>query len=136
MTDAEGGTSVAVVNESFVKRHYGTENPIGKRISLGGPTGPWIEIIGVAADSKYTVLNEPPTRLVYLPISQNHVNGMTLVVLMNSDPSALAAAVGREVHALDKSLPVAGARTLNEWIGISIYAARAGAMLLAGFGAL
>ena len=136
VTDAEGGTSVAIVNESFVKRHYGTENPIGKRISLGGPTGPWIEIIGVAADSKYTVLNEPPTRLVYLPISQNHVNGMTLVVRTNSDPSALAAAVGREVHALDKSLPVAGARTLNEWIGISIYAARAGAMLLAGFGAL
>jgi putative ABC transport system permease protein len=136
VTDAEGSTSVAIVNESFVNRHFGTENPIGKRISLRGPGGPWIEIVGVAADSKYTTLNERPIRLVYLPIAQNHVNGMTLVVRTNADPSTLAAAVGREVHALDKSLPVAGARTLNEWIGISIYAARAGALLLSGFGAL
>lgn len=134
--DGEGSTLVAIVNESFVKRHYGAENPIGKRISLSGLNGPWVEIIGVAADSKYATLNENPTRLVYLPVAQNFVNGMTLVVRTTGDPARLATAVGREAAALDKSLPVAGVRTLRDLIGISMYAARAGAKLLSAFGAL
>ncbi len=135
-SDVEGSPSVAIVNERFVKQHYGNEDPIGKRISMRGPTGPWIEIVGVSADSKYATLAEPPTRIVYLPIAQNHVNGMTLVVRATGNPATIATAVGREVHALDRALPLAGARTLREWIGISIYAARIGTMLLTGFGVL
>jgi predicted permease len=135
-SDNEGSTPVVVVNESFVKRHYGNEEPIGKRISMRGPSGPWIEIIGVVADSKYATLDERPTRIIYLPSAQNHVNGMTLVVRAQGDPSTIMAAVGREVHALDRSLPMAGTRTLKEWVGISIYAARAGAALITGFGLL
>ena len=134
--DTEGAPPVAIVNESFVKRHFPDGEPIGRRISLSGLEGPWIQVVGIAADSKYRTLDESPTRVVYLPIAQNHVNGMTLVVRAKGDPALLATTVGREVHALDRSLPLAGARTLEEWIGISIYAARAGAALLTGFGGL
>jgi predicted permease len=135
-SDTEGAPLVAVVNESFVKRHFADVEPLGRRFSLRGLEGPWIEIVGVAADSKYEALDEPPTRVVYLAAAQNHANGMTLVVRARGEPALIAATVGREVHALDRSLPLAGARTLQEWIGISIYAARAGAALLTGFGGL
>jgi ABC-type antimicrobial peptide transport system permease subunit len=40
------------------------------------------------------------------------------------------------VQSLDRSLPVAGARVYLDWIGIAIYAARAGAVLITGFGVL
>jgi len=134
--DAEGAPPVAIVNEEFAKLHYGSESAVGKRISLSGPNGPWIEIIGVSANSKYTALAEPRARLVYLPAAQNHVNGMTLVVRAKADPRGIAESVGKEVHALDPSLPVAGTRTMGDVVGVSIYAARAGAALVTGFGVL
>ncbi|HJQ22186.1 MAG TPA: ABC transporter permease [Gemmatimonadaceae bacterium] len=134
--DDENGPPVAIVNESFARRHFDGVSAIGRRISLRGPNGPWIEIVGIVADSKYATLDERPMRIVYLPSAQNYVNGMTLVVRTAGDPSLLTNIVAREVHALDPALPASGARTLDEWIGISLYAARAGAALLTGFGAL
>ena len=136
VTDADSAPRVAIVNATFARRHFGSADAIGKRISLRGPNGPWLEIVGIAADSKYTSLDEKPARIVYLPSAQNHVNGMDLVVRAKGDPAMLAGPVGREVQALDRSLPVAGAQTLDELIGMSIFAARAGAALLSGFGAL
>ena len=134
--DREDAPPVAIVNESFARRHFDDANAVGRRISLRGPKGPWLEIVGIAADSKYATLDEKPARMVYIPIAQNHVNGMTLLVRTARDPALLANAVKREVQALDRSLPATGARTIEEWIGISLYAARAGATLVAGFGAL
>ena len=133
----ESGLPVAIVTEQFARRHFPSENPIGKRIGLNGPLSEnAMEIVGVAADAKYTRLEEDPTRLVYMPAPQRYVNGMTLIVRARGNPAALRDDVARVVHSLDRSLPVAGARTYQEWIGISIYAARAGAVLLTGFGVL
>jgi ABC-type antimicrobial peptide transport system permease subunit len=128
---------VAIVTEQFVRSHFGGADPIGKRIALGGPLQTHgLEIVGVAADAKYLTLNENTSRLVYTAYTQNYVNGMTLIVRARGNPASLTNAVARAVHAIDRSLPVAGARTYEEWIGISIYAARAGAVLLTGFGVL
>jgi putative ABC transport system permease protein len=112
-------------------------DPIGKRISLGVPLQERpLEVIGVAADAKYLTIAESVTRIVYTPARQNHVNGMTLIVRARGNPGSLTSEVAAAVHALDRSLPVAGARTYNDLVGIAIYAARAGAVLLSGFGAL
>jgi putative ABC transport system permease protein len=129
--------NVAIVSEEFARRHFGTTNALGKRIALGGPLATHgLEIVGIAEDAKYLTLDENLTRIVYLPASQNYVNGMTLIVRARGNPGTLRNDVARAVHSLDRSLPVAGSRTYQEWIGISIYAARAGAALLTGFGAL
>jgi predicted permease len=55
--DTPQSPPVAIVNETFVKKYFGSENPIGKtyRWKPGAP----IEIIGVAKDSKYYSLREP-----------------------------------------------------------------------------
>jgi putative ABC transport system permease protein len=134
--DATDRPGVVIVNETAATMHYPGENPIGRRISLGGPRGPWREIVGVARDSKYGALIEGPLPLVYLPLAQNHETGMTLYVRASVPPASLAGAIRREIQSLEPNLPVPNIRTVNDTIASSLYAPRMGAWLLSLFGGL
>ena len=54
-----------------------------------GPNNPWMEIVGVVGDIKYSGLDAPPEPTYYLPYRQNPWNGQFVVVRTASDPSAL-----------------------------------------------
>jgi predicted permease len=137
---AEDGASalpIVIVNETFERQHFpgGTAgDALGRRLSVTGPRGPWREIVGIVRDTKYWSLTERPTPIVYLPLAQNHETGMQLYVRASSDPAALAAAVRREVQALESNLPMPNVRPVLDTLGSSLYVARIGALLLAAFG--
>jgi putative ABC transport system permease protein len=61
---------------------------------------------------------------------------MTLYVRASVPPASLVASLRREIQELEPNLPVAGIKTMADTIGTSLYAARMGAWLLAGFGGL
>ena len=61
---------------------------------------------------------------------------MALLVRTSGDPALLAAAVRREIHALDPTVPVAEVRTLEQVAGTSVSSRRFNTSLLAGFAAL
>jgi putative ABC transport system permease protein len=109
---------------------------LGLRVSVSGPEGPWRQIIGVVADSKYRSLTEEPKTMLYLPLSQNHETGVVLYVRAAGDPKAFIPAVRREVQALEPNLPLPDLRTLEETVASSLYVARMGAWLLAAFATL
>jgi predicted permease len=134
--DAEGRPGVVIVNETAAAMHFPGENAVGRRISVGGPRGPWREIVGVARDSKYGALVEEPRPLAYLPLAQNHETGMTLYVRAAVPPASLIAAVRGEIQSLEPNLPVPNIQTVNDTIGASLYAPRMGAWLLSLFGGL
>jgi predicted permease len=134
--DVEGGLRVVIVNETTVKMHFGGDNPVGKRVSFGGPKGPWREIVGVVRDSKYAALAEAPLAVAYVPIAQNHQPSMTLYVRTSVPPASLISVLRREIQALEPNLPVPNIRAMTDTIGASLYAARMGAWLLAVFGSL
>jgi len=134
--DAEQAPGVVIVNETFAKRHFAGQEPVGKRLSLRGTRGPWLEIVGVARDSKYVTLGEGLTPFAYLPLTQNHETGMVLHVRAAGDPLNVAAAVRGEIQSLEKNLPVTNFRPVTELIGASLYAARMGAVLVGVFGLL
>ena len=133
--DVENRPLVAIINQTAAAMHFGAETAIGKRVSIG-PNGPWREIVGVARDSTYGRLGESPQAAAYLPLAQNHETGMTLYVRASVPPATLAAAIRREIQALDRNLPVPSIQTMNETIGASLYPMRTGAWLLAVFGGL
>ena len=134
--DTENRPLVTIVNEAFVRRHFPSEDPVGKRLSFGGPEGPWREIVGVVHTSKYFSLGEAPTPVAYIPLAQNHETGMTLHVRTAVDPSTVAGAIRNETQALEKNLPIAAPERMSDRIANSLYAARMGAILLAVFGGL
>jgi putative ABC transport system permease protein len=61
---------------------------------------------------------------------------MTLLVRARGEPAPVATAVRQAVQSLERNLPITNIRTMSELIGNSLYAARMGAMLIAGFGML
>jgi predicted permease len=134
--DVEGAPSVSIINETIANLHFPGENPIGKRVSVEGPGGPWREIVGIVRDSKYGALAEGAAPVVFLPLAQNHETGMTLYVRASVPPASLVPSIRREIQRLEPNLPVPNIQTVTETIGTSLYAARMGAWLLAVFGGL
>jgi predicted permease len=127
---------VAIVNETIVKMHFEGNSPIGQRISVTGPDGPWREIVGVVRDSKYANLGEGALPLTYLPLAQNHETGMTLYVRAAVTPASLVPAVRREIQALEPNLPVPNIETVSDSVASSLYGRRVGAWLIGVFGGL
>jgi predicted permease len=114
-TDLESSPRVAVINQVMAERFWPGEDPIGKRFRVGGPSGPWVEIVGVARNAKYDWIAEPPGRFFYLPRSQNYRSNMTLLIETPGEPAELAAPLRELVRSLDSAMPVFDVRTMDDF---------------------
>ncbi|HXB75314.1 MAG TPA: ABC transporter permease [Candidatus Acidoferrales bacterium] len=113
-TDRPDASRVAIVNELFARKYYPNRSAIGRRFRLDGAGGPAVEIVGVAKQSKYFFLTEPPFEYIYLPLSQNPRPGMT-ILLHTAAPSGVVAGPLRDlVRSIDAGQPVISVRTMEE----------------------
>jgi len=136
--DRQGALGAVIVNESFAKRFWPGQNPLGRRMAMPGPQPVPLEVVGVVKDGKYRTLGEEPRLFYYLCYLQNYTahSSMQLLVRTSGDPGPVERAVRREVSALDQNLPVSEVRTLEQHMGIAMLPARLGATLLGLFGVL
>ena len=135
-TDAPGAPGVAMVNETFARRYWSGADPLGKRISLNGDQGPWLEIVGVARDGKYGTLGEDPTPYFLVPLAQHYRGGVTLFVRTQNDPAQMLGPVRETIRMIDRDLPVVDVRTLTQHLSASLLPQRIAATLLGCFGVL
>ena len=112
------------------------EDALGKRVSVSGPDGPFLEVIAVARDGKYRSLGEAPHPYIYQPLLQSYDPKMTLVVRTSGEPRSVATAVREHLRALDANLPVADVKTLRDQLDLSLFPSRVAAWTLGGFGML
>ena len=116
--DDEKTPAVAVVNENMAERLWPNQDAIGKRFSVSGAAGPWVEVVGVAANGKYFVLAlAKPTPYFYLPLAQNFAAQRTLQIRSAVAPEMLVVAVKNEIQSLAPGLPVFDVRTMKETLG-------------------
>jgi predicted permease len=136
--DLEDHPLVAIVNETFVRKFFPGEAPLGKRFNTGfrNAAGEWTEIVGIARDSKYSTLSEQPAPVVYMPLSQRHESGMTLFVRSTLPPRALIPHIRREIQQLEPNLPLPDIQSMEQLVGTQLYLERMGANLLAVFGGI
>jgi predicted permease len=127
---------VAVVNETFARRFFPGQDPIGKRFNYGGPDKPFWEIIGVVPDGKYTSLGEDPKAAVYQPFFRSFEGGATVIAKVRGDARAGLNALKGVVQQLDPALPIYSQKTLTEHMGTSLFPARMAAIALGSFGVL
>ena len=132
--DDDTAPAVAIVNETFAQRFWGgAGDAAGKRIRVAD--GIWREVIGVAADVKYSRVDEPPRPYFYLPFFQAYRSGM---ILHTRGPvvDRLVARSRGHVTALDGDLPIMYARPLADQLrGALIFFNLAASMLFAFGGA-
>jgi putative ABC transport system permease protein len=137
--DARANTETpkqVVVNESFVRAHFPSSNPIGQHVLM-----PWDdtlrgEIVGVVADTKHAALDSAARPMIYWAMRQFPTNLMTLVVRTTGDPMRLVPAVTREVRALDANQPFADPKPLDAYLGQSVVQRRFSLTLLSIFSSL
>jgi putative ABC transport system permease protein len=124
---------VAIINETFARKFFPDQDPIGQRLIVSWEPDVADEIIGVVADIKETALEQEPNPMVYWPHPREPYQFMNFVIRAAIDPTTLSAAATREIHALDPDQPVADMRTLDQVVAKSIARPRFNALLLAIF---
>jgi putative ABC transport system permease protein len=133
--DDPGGAVVGIINQTMARRFWPGENPIGKRFRLRGNKA-YVQVVGVARDIKMRELNEAPQPFVYFPLAQHYESEVALLVRTHLDPMSLLGAVEREVHSLDKNLPLVKPQTLAQHVEASLGQQRLAAALISLFGLL
>jgi putative ABC transport system permease protein len=136
--DNKEAPTVVILNEAAARRFYPTEDPLGKRFKQGRAESknPWVMVVGIVGGVSHTTLGVGSQPEVYLPFQQNPDATITLVARTKSDPRGLAAAVRREVSALDRDLPVSNLKFMDEIVAGSVSQPRVYALLLGIFAGL
>ena len=136
--DRDGGARTILINETFAKRYWPGQDPVGKRMVFGMPDerNPWITIVGVVGDMHRRGLHQGARLETFFSTTQVIRRTMQLLVSTDGDPLALAAPVRHEIRALDPSAPVTAVRTVDAEIGESLAIRRFQAWLLAMFSML
>jgi predicted permease len=135
--DIAGAPEVTIVNETFQKRFFPHESPIGRRIGWGdtGPTD--ILIVGVVKDMKVGDLKEKPRPWTFTALLQNKTPGATTFYVRTArNPLAMGQAASQAVRRLDPSLPVYDLKTVEAQIDETHFLDRLLAWLSVAFGVL
>jgi putative ABC transport system permease protein len=136
--DIANAPTVIIVNETFARRFFGDNDPIGARVKQGWPEdkAAWRQIVGVVNDVRVGGLQGDPTLQVYMPVRQVSQAGGSFVVRAGSNIAALARSIEAAVHEIDPDLPLFNVQTMNQVIDAGIGNERLTMVLMMGFGAL
>jgi putative ABC transport system permease protein len=139
--DGEGTQPVAIVDESFARRFYPNEDPIGKRIKRGGlqSTHPWKTIVGVVRSVRNQRLDATSLPQAYFPVFQEagEMFNLSFAVRASGDePLALTQSVRAAVLAVDRNQPVFDVKPLRQIVADSIALKRLALLLLSVFAAV
>jgi len=126
---------VVIVNETFAKRVFGSENPIGRTLITGMGQLP-SQVVGIVADVRSTGLNTPPEADYFLPALQRPETFTNLLVRTAAGPAAALPAVREALRSVDPELPLLQPQMLTTRIARTIADRKLALVLLAGFGAL
>ena len=119
-TDIESAGHVVVVNQTFVRDHFGEENPIGHQVRFTDfetlkdwPREPYFEIIGVVADAQNTGLQESPRPEVFLPATLTGAGPHNLMVRTNAYLPTIVKEIRTEFSNLDPHIAVGETGTIG-----------------------
>jgi predicted permease len=126
--DDQNSRFVAIVNESFVRRHFESRDPIGEHFAVDSKMKALFEIVGVAEDTKFVRVTKPFRPMFFLPMAQfaslpdiagqldqteSHYPG-DIELLTQGDTTSVAMAVRQMLNEIDPNLPVLKMSTFQE----------------------
>jgi predicted permease len=141
--DGTGAPSAVIINQKMAGMHWPGENPIGRRIRIGGinSSNPWLTIVGVIGDIRQLALDRPAEPEMYLALNQLGSNApffwaQYLVVRTTGDPLALSSSVRRAVWNVDPDEPVSSMRSMDQIFDAELLNRNTQMTLLSAFAAL
>jgi putative ABC transport system permease protein len=138
-TENDNGDSppVALVSAQMARQLWGTEDPLGRRISIGGSRNAFRQVVGVVGDVRTDLFPPNPHPTVYSPLEQSTAPP-TIAYSMRtaSDPLGFVVAVSNEVRAVDRAMPVYLVRSMDDIVSGMDWRTRFVMSMLAIFSAL
>ncbi|MEN6626506.1 MAG: ABC transporter permease [Candidatus Sumerlaeia bacterium] len=125
--DNLSSTRVAMIDESFARRHFEGRNPIGRRIMWGdaGNISPAriVEIVGVVADVKMSGLDMEDRPCLYIPHAQLTWKTQEMGVRVGSgNPADVIAGARRILREIDPTVPLSKPRQMRDIVRESYWA--------------
>lgn len=136
--DSPSNPNAAIISETFARRYFPHQDPIGKKMKFGFPPDIDVsrEIVGVVGDVRDVTLGREPEPMMYVPFAQAPLWGGEVVVRSSLSTSSVAEAIRHAVHSIDKNLPVTDIEPLANAVDRSISQERFRTFLLVSFGAI
>jgi putative ABC transport system permease protein len=139
-TDTPDRPRVLVINQALADREWPGEDPIGKRISIGGDPDKdpdaWAAIVGVVGNAKRNNLDQPFQPAVYISMATFTLPFTGVLVRHEAGESAIAQAVHDAARSLDPSMPAGDSETLQSILERATGQPRFRAFLLTSFAVL
>jgi len=137
VSDDDKAPRVAVVNETMARQLWPGEGPVGKRFSIKSAHGPYIEVVGIAADGQYMFVSPEHKPYFYLPLAQNYGSFRSLEIRCAVPPESLILTVQQAIRNLEPDLPIIDVRTMDQVVqglgGLFIFRLAASLAALLGF---
>ncbi|MGA7078719.1 MAG: ABC transporter permease [Terriglobales bacterium] len=117
--DVAGAPQAILLSESFAKRKFPGQDPIGQRVRVGPDIGhadrPWGTIVGVVGDVKQASLALNASDAFYTTTTQYSWvdNVQSLVVRTRGDAGSLTSAIEKAIWSVDKDQPIVRVATLS-----------------------
>jgi predicted permease len=128
------GPPAVIVNQAAARRYLGSEDPIGKHVSVEG--GATYEIVGLASDAKYYDIREPAPATMYFDMFQGQRMSSHFALRTSTEPEAVGRDLRRIVREVLPAVPVTQMRTMTDVVDGSIVPERMIALLSGVFGGL
>ncbi|HEV1995914.1 MAG TPA: ABC transporter permease [Candidatus Acidoferrum sp.] len=137
-SDSSTAQQTLLISETTARSMWPGEDPIGKRVKLGGVDLPWWTVAGVVADVHHDGLDIAPTMQFYVPHAQWPYpdSDMTFTIRTAGPPGTMASAAQQAIHALDPTQPLSRVMPLADYVGLSVQGRRFSSILLAAFAAI
>ena len=126
---------VAMVNETFARRHWPQANPVGKRIRYQrDPDASWWEVVGVLHNEKHYGLDGEDRPAVYIPEPQlPWPLSLSVVLRAYSNPESLTGPARQILAGIDPDLPMYAVQTMTGRLDRSLWVRRAYSWLFGVF---
>ena len=133
--DTASTPQVLLINETAARAMWPGEDPIGKRVKLGGMDRPWWTVVGITGDVHHVGLDTAPDMQVYVPHRQwPYPDGlMVFVIRAAGPPTAISSAAQKAIHSIDPAQPISRIVPLADYVGLSVQGRRFALILIGAF---
>lgn len=119
--DTDSTYPAVVVNQKLVNKYWHGVDPVGKRMQVKDK---WMQVIGVAKDTKYGSFSEETKKFLFLCVCQNPMVNMNLVIRTSRDAASLAPSLVSAVHGFNPGMGLQEVITMRESINREVLASQ------------
>ncbi|HEX5436316.1 MAG TPA: ABC transporter permease [Gemmatimonadaceae bacterium] len=132
--DREGAQAVVMLSESAARHYWPSDNPIGKRLTMGGGSRQMLTVVGIVPDTRYRNLREARPS-IYFPLHQSFFPfaPTTLAIRTSGSAAALVPAIRRVIGETAPGVALVSARPFESYLDGPLAQPRLNALLLAIF---